>query len=177
MQIPDGMPAYFNRPHTAESNTLLYPSQLIQDVDMKRNILSELEITHNVDDELYGARKKFVVRVYNIPKQEYIMHNRRNLKWLPWGKYHKYRIASIFLREGLNHKLFMAMKKKMPAFKVRLASDAWTHFYQGYAEIYDTINARFAISRTLLGVRFPRVYAFLRNSKWSKSFYMSLVQV
>jgi hypothetical protein len=143
-----------------------------EDKVKQRNILSQLEVTHEVDDELYGHRKKFIVRPYHIAKEEYSFHNRRNLKWLPWGKYHRYRIAHYYLTRGISHKLFLVFKKKVPAFKVRLAADAWKHFYSGYAEIYETLNARFAISRTLLGVRFPRVYAFLRN-KWSTNFYMA----
>jgi hypothetical protein len=174
MQNPEAMPPFLNKPHKAEASAFYTPP--LENEEAKKYILSQLEITDEDEDELYGHRRQFVVKIHHIARQEYSFHNRRNLKWLPWGKYHKYRLAHVHMTRKISHKLMVAIKKKFPAFRVRLAADAWKHFYHGYAEIYETLNARFAISRTLLGARFPRVYVYLRN-KWSKSFYISLEQV
>jgi len=119
-QVPGGAPEFLNKPHKREASALLNLAE-VEDKVKQRNILSQLEVTHEVDDELYGHRKKFIVRPYHIAKEEYSFHNRRNLRWLPWGKYHRYRIANYYLTRGLSHKLFLALKKKSPSFQSKIS--------------------------------------------------------
>jgi len=141
-----------------------------EDLETKKNIHAGLDLEHEDDDELLLPNLKFI-RINDVAKQEYRFHQRRKLRLLPFGLYHKYRLYHKYMNQEITVKLMRFIKHRAPKYRMRAFSARWRSGYHGFAELFSVIHARYNISRTLLATRFPSVYGFLFNQV-TKSYYI-----
>jgi len=167
-QVPGALPIYQQNVHAPNSKSL-YPLPK-EDIQTKQNIHAGLELDHEEEDELMLPNLKYI-RINDIAKQEYKFHQRRKLRTLPWGMFHKYRVAHLFMNREVTAKAMRYFKQKGPKYRMRAFGARWRAGYHGFAELISVVHARYNISRVLLAARFPSVYAFLFNQV-TKSYYI-----